>query len=204
MKKFFIVFGTLFCFAVNAQVKTLSPGEIAPAIKLLNVDGNTVGFDDYPAAKGFIVIFTCNTCPYSKAYQQRVIALNNKYALSGFPVIAINPNDPEASPGDSFNKMKERAASKKYPFPYLYDEGEIITTAYGARNTPHVFLISKTAQGNMIAYTGAIDNDTPDNNPAKTKYVEDAISALLDNKTPATTVTKAIGCRIAWGKNKQN
>ena len=199
-----IVCFAFFCIALNAQVKTLSPGEVAPAIKLLNVDSKVVTFDDYPAAKGFIIIFTCNTCPYSKAYEQRVIALNNKYASLGFPVIAINPNNPGVSPGDSFEKMKERAASKKYTFPYLYDDGQIVTTAYGAKNTPHVFLINKTPQGNIIAYTGAIDNDTPDTNPAKTKYAEDAIAALLDNKTPATAVTKAIGCRIAWGKNKQN
>ncbi|HRI21798.1 MAG TPA: thioredoxin family protein [Panacibacter sp.] len=200
MKEYMILCLTFFCFTTEAQVTTISPGEIAPDIKLLSVSGKMVSFDDYPAAKGFIVIFTCNTCPYSKAYEQRVMALNNKYVSLGFPVIAINPNDPESSPGDSFEKMKERAFSKKYTFPYLYDEGQFITTAYGAKNTPHVFVINKTTQGNTIVYTGAIDNDTPDTNPAKIKYVEDAISALIENKTPAVIATKAIGCRIVWKK----
>jgi thiol-disulfide isomerase/thioredoxin len=159
-----------------------------------------VSFKDYPSAKGFIVIFTCNTCPYSKAYEQRIIELDKKYAPLGFPVIAINPNDPEASPGDSFEKMNERAKSGKYTFPYLYDEGQAITTLYVPKSTPHVFVVSKTAQGNVIEYTGAIDNDTQNTNPDKIKYVEDAVSALLNNKKPAVSVTKAIGCRIKWGK----
>jgi peroxiredoxin len=203
MKKCFIIFFIFLNVFARAQVTTLTPGQAAPAIKLLNVDDKIVSFDDYPSAKGFIVIFTCNTCPYSKAYEQRIVELNDKYAPLGFPVIAINPNDPEASPGDSFKKMKERAQSSKYSFPYLYDEGQVITAAYGAKNTPHVFIVSKTASGNIIEYTGAIDNDTPDTNPDKTKYVEEVISALMNNKKPTTTVTKAIGCRISWKKNKQ-
>ena len=202
MKKYFTICFAVFCFFAKGQVTTITPGEIAPDIKLLNIDDKVVSFNGYPSAKGFIVVFTCNTCPYSKAYEQRIIELNNKYASLGFPVIAINPNDPEASPGDSFEKMKERAKSGKYSFPYLYDEGQAITTLYVPKNTPHVFVVNKTAKGNIIEYTGAIDNDTQNTNPGKIKYVEEAISALLNNKKPAITVTKAIGCRISW-KNKQ-
>ena len=204
MKQCFTICFALFCFFANAQVTTIAPGKIAPEIKLPGVDDKVVSFNDYPSAKGFIVIFTCNTCPYSKAYEQRIIELNSKYASLGFPVIAINPNDPEASPGDSFAKMKERAKSSKYNFPYLYDEGQIVTTLYGAKNTPHVFVVRKTAGGNVIVYTGAIDNDTQNTNPGKIKYVEDAISALLNNKEPTITVTKAIGCRVSWKKNKES
>ncbi|MEP6949817.1 MAG: thioredoxin family protein [Ginsengibacter sp.] len=203
MKKYITICFTFFCFFTKAQVITIAPGKIAPDIKLLNIDDKLVSFNDYPSAKGFIVVFTCNTCPYSKAYEQRIIELNNKYAALGFPVIAINPNDPEASPGDNFAKMKQRAKSSKYNFPYLYDKGQAVTTLYGAKNTPHVFIVSKTAQGNIIEYTGAIDNDTPNTNPGKTRYVEEALSALLNNKKPAITVTKAIGCRVSWKKDKQ-
>ena len=130
----------------------------------------------------------------------RIIDLNNKYKPLGFPVIAINPNDPFSSPGDSFDEMKKHAASAKFNFPYLYDEGQLVTTAYGARNTPHVFIIKKTATGNIVEYTGAIDNDAQNIDAAKTKYVENAITALLNNDKPAVTVTKAIGCRISWKK----
>jgi len=198
MKKYIAGCFTLLCLSLHAQVTTITPGTPAPVIKLKNVDNKIVSFDTYPSAKGFIVVFTCNTCPYSKRYEQRIIDLNNKYASLGFPVIAVNPNDPASSPGDSFEDMKKHAVSAKFNFPYLYDEGQLVTSAYGARNTPHVFVIRKTAQGNIVEYTGAIDNDTENTDAAKTKYVEAAITALLNNDKPAVTVTKAIGCRIKW------
>jgi peroxiredoxin len=111
-------------------------------------------------------------------------------------VIAINTNDPEAAPGDSFEKMQERAKENKFAFPYLFDEGQTVTNAYGATRTPHVFLISRSANGNTIEYTGAIDNDTENTNPDKTRFVEQATDALLKGTKPTVTVTKAIGCTI--------
>ena len=180
----------------TGKITTLTAGEKAPDFKLMNVDGKTMSFADYPKAKGFIVVFTCNGCPYAKAYEQRIIALNAKYAPLGYPVIAINPNDPEVSEGDSFEKMQELAKTKKYAFPYLFDKGQSVTNLYGARATPHLFLISKTEKGNIIEYTGAIDNDTEDSNPKKVKYVEQAISSLMNNKKPEVTMTKAIGCSV--------
>ena len=188
-------------FIAKAQTTTITPGKIAPDIKLMNVDDKWVSFNDYPSAKGFIVVFTCNTCPYSKAYEQRIIELNNKYTPLGFPVIAVNPNDPGASPGDSFAKMKKQAISGKYTFPYLYDDGQVITTLYGAKNTPHVFVVKKGENGSTVEYTGAIDNDTQNNNPDKIRFVEDAVSAVLKNEKPATSVTKAIGCTVRLKKN---
>lgn len=202
MKKCIAFCFIVISFALHAQVTTITPGTVAPDIHLKNVNDKIVSFADYPAAKGFIVVFTCNTCPYSKRYEQRVIDLNNKFAALGFPVIAINPNDQIASPGDNFDEMKKHAASNKFTFPYLFDEGQLVTTAYGAKNTPHVFVINKTSQGNIVAYTGAIDNDAENSNTTKTKYVEDAVNALLSNDKPAVAVTKAIGCRIAWKKTQ--
>ena len=180
----------------SGGVTTLIAGQAAPDFKLTNVNEKEVSFADYPKAKGFIVVFTCNGCPYAKAYEQRIIALNAKYAPLGYPVIAINPNDPAASEGDSFDKMQELAKTKKYAFPYLFDKGQTVTNLYGARATPHLFLISKTDKGNMIEYTGAIDNDTEDSNPKKVKYVEQAITSLMNNEKPAVTMTKAIGCSV--------
>lgn len=200
MKKYLTICFAILCFALKAQVITIIPGKTAPDIKLMNVNDKLVSFADYPSAKGFIIVFTCNTCPYSKRYEQSIIELSNKYTPLGFPVIAVNPNDPVTSPGDSFNEMKKHAASNKFTFPYLYDKDQVITTAYGAKNTPHVFVVSKTPQGNIVEYTGAIDNDAQDIDVAKTKYVEDAVMALLNNIKPVVTVTKAIGCRISWKK----
>jgi peroxiredoxin len=191
-----ILFALLACgFFANAQT-TLTPGQKAPDFKLKSTDNKEVSFANYPEAKGFILVFTCNDCPYAKAYEQRIIDLNAKYAPLGWPVLAINPNDPAAVPGESFDKMKALAKAKHYNFPYLFDNGQTVTDAYGAKATPHIFIISKTAGGNIIKYTGAIDNDTEDNNPEKIKYADAVITSLMSNKEPAYTVTKAIGCSV--------
>src|ERR1700683_2264957 len=94
-------------------------GDKAADFKLKNVDGKMVSMADYKDAKGFIVVFTCNHCPFAKAYEDRVIALNAKYASKGYPVIAINPNDPSQVEEDSYANMQARAKAKNYAFPYL-------------------------------------------------------------------------------------
>lgn len=196
MKKYITVIFALIGFFAKAQITTIAVGQAAPEFKLKNVDNKEISFNSYPKAKGFIVVFTCNTCPYAKAYEQRIIDLNKKYTPLGYPVIAINPNDPEVSSGDSFEKMQEVAKAKKYSFPYLFDNGQVVTNLYGAKNTPHVFVVSKTPNGNLIEYTGAIDNDTEETNTTRSKYVEQAITSLSKNEKPAVTVTKAIGCTV--------
>lgn len=185
-----------------AQTVALKPGEKAPVFKLKNVDGRMVSFSDFPQAKGFIVIFISNTCPFSRAYQQGIIDLDKKFSPLRFPVIAINSNDPAVSPGDSFNKMKERARSKHYPFPYLSDNKQVVADLYGVRSTPHVFIISKKENDYTLEYTGAIDNDMQNKNPQKINYVADAVNALINNQKPAINVTIALGCSISR-KNKQ-
>jgi peroxiredoxin len=109
-----------------------NPGDKASDFKLRNVDGRYVSLGDYESAKGFVVVFTCNHCPYAQAYQDRLIDLNNKYLSKGFPLIAINPNDPAVSPGDSYSEMQKRANEKNYPFPYLFDETQAVYKMYGA------------------------------------------------------------------------
>ena len=200
MKKYIIILVVLIGFSANAQINTLTPGTIAPDFKLKNVDNKEVSFGSFPEAKGFIVVFTCNTCPVAKSYEGRIIKLNKKFAPLGYPVIAINPNDPDVSKGDNFEAMKELAKVKNYAFPYLYDEGQVTTNKYGAKNTPHVFVVYKTPSGNRIEYAGSIDNDPQKNNPEKTAYVESAITALRSNTKPAITLTKAIGCTVARKK----
>ena len=118
-------------------------GDYATDFSLKNVDGKMVSMADYTDAKGFIISFTCNTCPYAVMYEQRIIELDNKYASKGYPVIAVNPNDPKQKPGDSFDKMVERANEKNYPFPYLIDESQEVTRSYGATNTPHMYILQK-------------------------------------------------------------
>ena len=176
-------------------------GDTATDFKLKNVNGKTVSLANYKAAKGYIVVFTCNHCPYAKAYESRIMDLDKKYAAKGYPVIAISPNDPVAEPADSFERMQELASKKGYTFPYLIDETQDITRAYGAKATPHVYVLQKTAAGNVVKYIGAIDNDTENTKADKVKYVEGAVDALLSGKQPEITATKAIGCSIKWKKS---
>ena len=172
-------------------------GDTVADFKLKNVDGKLVSLSDYNKSKGLIVIFDCNTCPYSKAYNTRIMALNKQYSPKGFPVVAINANDPSISSGDSFDEMVSVAKSKKYDFPYLVDESQTTAKAFGATNTPHVFVL-KNEGAFKVAYIGTIDNSPKDEASASKKYVEDAVNAILEGKDIATKNTKAVGCGIKW------
>ena len=171
-------------------------GDIATDFSLENIDGKMVSLADYKDAKGFIVIFTCNTCPYAVAYEDRIIALDKKYAKLGYPVIAIMPNNPEVQPKDSMEDMKARAKAKGFTFPYLMDAGQKIYPQYGATKTPHVYVLQKTNKGNQVKYIGAIDDNYQDAAAVKVKYVENAVDALLKDKDVPETKTRAIGCTI--------
>lgn len=180
----------------SVPVEGYDIGDVATDFKLKNVNGSTVSLSDYEDAKGYIVIFSCNTCPYVVAYEDRMNALDKKYKSKGFPVIAINPNNPELSPGDSFEKMQERAREKEFTFPYLFDANQEIFPQYGATRTPHVYLLEKTSEGNIVRYIGAIDDNFKDASAVKEKFLENALDALLNNKEVPVTKTKAIGCTI--------
>ncbi len=169
-------------------------GDTIEDFSLKNVDGDKISLKDYDDAKGFIIIFTCNTCPYSVANEDRIIALQDKYEELGYPVIAINPNDPKAQPGDSFEKMKFRAEEKGFNFPYLFDEGQKVYPKFGASKTPHVYIVSKPEM--KVEYIGAIDDSSRDASAVKVKYVETVVDELLAGKTPSITETRAIGCSI--------
>lgn len=184
---------TLAAFAQNNGYQV---GDIASDFTLKNVNGKLVSLSDYKTAKGYIVIFSCNTCPYVVAYEDRMIDLHNKYNKKGYPVIAINPNDPELSPGDSFENMQKRAKEKQFPFAYIFDEKQEVFPKYGATRTPHVYLLEKTDRGNIVRYIGAIDDNFKDATAVNDKFLENAVDALLAGEEIAETTTRAIGCTI--------
>lgn len=173
-------------------------GDTVSNFNLKNVDGKNVSLSDYKSSKGVIVIFDCNTCPYSQAYNDRIVQLNKKFASKGFPLITINANSPEISPGDSFSEMVAQAKEKGYDFPYLVDETQTVARSFGATNTPHVFVLKNDNSNFKVAYIGTIDNNSRDESAATKKYVEDAVNELLANKEVSNTKTKAIGCGIKW------
>lgn len=171
-------------------------GDVVDDFSLMNIDGEMVSLADYKDAKGFILIFTCNTCPFAIAYEDRIIALNNKYASKGYPVIAINPNNPKTKPGDSYKAMQQRAEEKGFNFPYLVDEGQKIYPKFGATKTPHNYVLQKTKKGLVLEYIGAIDDSSRNPEAVKEKYLENAVDALLSGQEVKVKETKAIGCTI--------
>ena len=195
MKKIIFLTIVLFAVGLNAQ-KGYDIGDSATDFKLKNIDNTFVSLSDFIDAKGFILIFTCNTCPYAVAYEDRIEALNKKYALKGFPVVAIMPNNTDIKPGDSLEAMKQRSEEKGFTFPYLIDENQHIFPQYGAKKTPHVYVLSKENDVNVVKYIGAIDDNYKDASLVKTKYVEDAVDALLMGMDVSVKITKAIGCSI--------
>ena len=168
-------------------------GDKATDFKLKSVDNKMYSMADYKDAKGFIVVFTCNHCPFAVKYEDRIIDLAKKYKSKGYILLAINPNDPAAQPEDSFELMQKRAKEKKFTFPYLFDEGQKIYPQYGATKTPHVFLLDKNL---VVKYIGAIDDNVEDASQVKEKYLENAIAALEKGEEPTPNTTKAIGCSI--------
>ena len=168
-------------------------GDIATDFELKNVDGNMVSLTDYENVNGYIITFTCNHCPYAVMYEDRLMELHNTYAPQGYPVVAINPNDPAVQPADGFEQMVERAAEKNFPFAYLFDDGQEIYPQYGAKKTPHVFLLNADRQ---VKYIGAIDDSPRDAAGVEVKYLENAIQALQAGGSPDPATTKAIGCSI--------
>jgi peroxiredoxin len=187
---------TAFQFKVDKGYKV---GDVIEDFTLINIDDTMVSLSDYKKAKGFIIIFTCNMCPYSVANEDRIIALDTKYKSKGYPVISINPNDPKASKGDSFEDMKVRATAKGFTFPYLFDAGQKVYPKFGASKTPHVYIVEKATM--KVEYIGAIDNSSRNPDAVSEKYVENAVDALLAGNKPIKTETRAIGCSIKVDKN---
>jgi peroxiredoxin len=189
-----IVVGFLTAFTLKTVDTNYKIGDTIEDFSLMNTDDLMVSLSDYKDAKGFIIIFTCNTCPYSVANEDRIIGLDRKYKKRGFPVIAINPNDPIAVPNESFEKMKVRAQEKGFTFPYLLDTGQKVYPKFGATKTPEVYIV--TQNDLKVQYIGAIDNSSRDASAVTEKYVENALDALLTGEKIEKTTTRAIGCSI--------
>lgn len=200
MKKITVLLlaGILICGFTKSYAQSYAPGDVASDFRLKNMDGKEVSLSQYSGAKGFILIFSCNHCPYVKKYERRMEELNVKYAKLGYPVIAVNSNDSAQYPEDSYQNMRKNAREKKFSFPYLHDDSQAVAKKYGALKTPHVYILEKTSQSLIVRYIGAIDDNVENADLVKKKYVEDAVKALLEGKSVKVKETKAIGCGIKW------
>jgi thiol-disulfide isomerase/thioredoxin len=189
MKKLFVF---LMLAVACANADELPIGAAAPKFSLVNaVDGKTVTF---APGKISVVVFTCNQCPYAKAFEPRLIELARQYQAKGIVFYAIDPNDEAQYAVESLAEMKARAVEKGYPFPYLKDGDSAIARAYGARVTPHVYVFDG---GGTLRYRGYVD-DSAKAAERRTSGLSNALDELLAGKTVSNQTTRAFGCTIKW------
>jgi len=178
---------------------TLSIGQPAPDFDLPGVDGRNQRLSDFDGCRLLVVVFSCNHCPYVVGSEERMIKFALTYAPKGVAFVAVNSNETENHPTDSFEHMVERAREKNFPFPYLRDETQEIALAYGALRTPHYFLFDKDESGRRrLRYTGRMDDNPRTPGAQKTHELADAVDALLAGRRPPVEVTNPIGCNVKW------
>ncbi|MCX6293935.1 MAG: thioredoxin family protein [Sphingobacteriales bacterium] len=195
MKNIFII--SIFTFVLI--IKSFAQNDTTSLdFSLKNVDGNLVSLKDYSDAKGFIIIFTCNHCPFAKLYPKRLNKLKKKYSNKGFPLLAISSTDTILYAEDTYDNMVIKANKEKFNFPYLYDETQSVAKLYKAERTPQAFVLFKENKTWVIKYNGAIDDNGAEPKKVKVDYVSDAVDALLKNQKVLITETKSIGCKIMF------
>jgi peroxiredoxin len=194
MKKHVLVGVLVMLAATIVSAEELAVGAKAPEFSLVNaVDGETVTLKANDG-RVKVVVFTCNQCPYAKAFETRIIDLAKRFGPKGVTFYAVNPNDDAKYAEENLQNMKARAEAKDYPFPYLKDGDSKIARAYGARVTPHVFVVDGAG---VVRYRGYVD-DSAKPEERKTTGLSDALGSLLDGRDVATTETRAFGCTIKW------
>jgi len=192
-----ILTAAVFSIGVASSAAALQPGDSAPQrdVKMRNVDGREVSIADIAGIKGTLVIFTCNHCPWAKAWETRIVALGNTYRGKGIGVIAVNANDPSEHAEDGFDEMVQRAKQRDFQFPYVVDKGSTVARAFAAQRTPEVFLFD--ASGKLV-YHGTIDDNAEDAGAVKQHFLGDALEAVANGQPVALQETKALGCTIKY------
>jgi len=183
--------------AVAVSAADLALGSPAPMtdVKMKNVDGKDVTIAQAKGEKGTLVVFTCNHCPYSKGWEERIVAMGNEYSKRGIGVIAVNSNDPAVAAEDDFGAMRSRAKERGMAFPYVVDATSGVAKAFGATRTPEAFVFD--ASGKLV-YHGTIDDNMQNASAVKETYLKDALESVATGKDVAVKETKALGCGIKF------
>lgn len=193
----FVAVATVLLIAQPTRADKVDFGDSAPmaGAKMRNVDGKKVSIEDVKGEKGTLVIFTCNHCPYVKAWESRIAAIGNAALAQGVGVIAVNSNDPKAFEEDSYDEMKKRSKALGLKFPYTVDRKSALARAYGATRTPEVFLFDS---GMKLVYRGTIDDSVRDADKVSKTYLKDAIADVSAGRAVRIKETKALGCSIKF------
>ena len=172
---------------------TLAVGQQAPEFKLIDTSGSQQRLDG-AAATATVVVFTCNHCPYALAWHERLAQAARDYSDRGVRFLAINSNDANRYPRDSYEAMQQRVAAEDWPMPYLHDETQDVARTYGAKTTPDVFVLDRERR---LRYRGAPDSDYDD--PSQNaQWLRDALDAVLSGGEPSQAETRPVGCSIKW------
>jgi peroxiredoxin len=190
-----LIYTTLFFSIYSSELHGQTIND-SLSLSLMNIDGKLVSTKDYQEAKGFMIVFTCNHCPFAKLYPERLNALSAKYKKLGVPLIAISSTDSVQYEEDDFAHMVLKAKKEKFNFPYLYDRNQAVAKNYRAQKTPHAFLIWKEKSEFKIKYNGAIDDNGMNAKGVKQAFLEKAVEELLQGKNVSVPETKSIGCQI--------
>jgi peroxiredoxin len=174
----------------------LEIGQKGPDFTLPGVDGHTHTLSSLiESNRAVAVIFSCNHCPYVRAWEGRMVQIQRDYQDKNVALIAVNANDTVKYPDDDFDHMKQRAKQEGFNFLYVRDDSQKVARDYGATHTPHVFLLDSSG---ILRYRGAIDDNHDDPDAVQRTYLRDALDAVLGGKTPEITETQAVGCTVKW------
>jgi hypothetical protein len=187
----------VFVLLAAASLAALEIGDAMPKseAKLRKVGGGETTLRQAVGEKGTLVLFTCNACPWVKAWEERIAALGNEYSKKGIGVIAVNSNDPAVVAEDGFETMEKRARERGFAFPYVVDEGSGLARAFNASRTPEAFLFDGAGR---LVYHGAVDDNMKEPDAVQHKWLADALAAVANGQEMATKETKALGCSIKF------
>jgi peroxiredoxin len=184
---------------------TLDIGQVAPDFDLPGVDGKRYALGDFDDCRVLVVVFSCNHCPYVVGSEERMVRFALTYAPKDVSLVAINSNETDNHPGDSFEHMVRRAQERNFPFPYLRDESQAVARAYGALRTPHFFVFGRESCETpkpsgcwVLRYTGRMDDNPRQPRMQRTHELRDAVDAVLEGRSPKVEVTNPIGCNVKW------
>ncbi len=181
---------------VQTASQMLELGTEAPSFRLPDPSGKMFSLDDWPDAKGYLVVFMCNHCPYVKHIRSELAKVGREYQEKGIAMFGINANDFEQYPDDSPARMAEEAETYGYTFPYLVDETQEVAKAYKAACTPDFYLFDADRK---LVYRGQFDDSRPSNDrPVTGKDLRPALDAVLAGKKPSEDQRPSIGCNIKW------
>ena len=184
---------------VQAQTpvaKNYAVGDAVAEFQVRNITNQFVNLADYKAQKGVVVVFMANHCPFSKAYEDRLMAVHNKFAGQGYPVLAVQTSDVTVYPEDAFEVVQSRSRDRGFPFPYTIDESQSVARAFGATRTPQVFVLTRTGGKFVVQYMGAIDDNPQDAAGVQKHYLDDALMSLTTGRVIQINTTRPIGCAV--------